>query len=45
MGDTASEVSLPAERWLHEAVARVRLELATFFSTFAAFGFRPRTSA
>jgi hypothetical protein len=45
MGDTSGLTRSPAERWLHEAIARVRVELATFFTTFAAFGFRPRTSA
>src|SRR5688572_18478369 len=45
IGDTSSQARSPAEHWLHDAIARVRVELATFFSTFAAFGFRPRTAA
>lgn len=45
MGDTSSQARSPAEHWFNEAIARVRLELATFFSTFAAFGFRPRSAA
>ena len=45
MRDTSSQAPAPAERWLHEAIARVRLELATFFTTFAAFGFQPRSAA
>ena len=45
MRDSSSQARAPAERWLHEAIARVRLELATFFTTFAAFGFQPRSAA